>query len=184
LDLPFYIGKNRTELLGVVTSIVDNSSYLRVSEFIVECDHQALRSHFENKFKCAIYERWLAVLQQYNFEIIYTRCTNAGRRSNDGKVEFENASVEINNVELFGDIDVADEDNDPLEISKEISESSLPKNVQGRVYSEEPVQVVSECRSPQDGQICSEINEVNAILPITFVLIPDMTNIQLVILIH
>lgn len=104
--------------------------------------------------------------------------------ANDGKVEFENASVEINNVELFGDIDVADEDNDPLEISKEISESSLPKNVQGRVYSEEPVQVVSECRSPQDGQICSEINEVNAILPITFVLIPDMTNIQLVILIH
>jgi hypothetical protein len=44
--------------------------------------------------------------------------------------------------------------------------------------------VVSECRSPQDRQICSDINEVNAILPITFVLIPDMTNIQLVILIH
>ena len=104
--------------------------------------------------------------------------------ANDGKVEFENASVEINNVELFGDIDVADEDNDPLEISKEVSESSLPKNFQGRVYSEELVQVVSECRSPQDRQICSEINEVNAILPITFVLIPDMTNIQLVSLIH
>jgi hypothetical protein len=49
---------------------------------------------------------------------------------------------------------VADEDNDPLEISKEVSESSLPKNVQGRVYSEELVKVVSECRSPQDGQIC------------------------------
>ena len=104
--------------------------------------------------------------------------------ANDGKVEFENASVEINNAELFGDIDVADEDNDPLEISKEVSESSLPKNFQGRVYSEELVQVVSECRSPQDRQICSDINEVNAILPITFVLIPDMTNIQLVILIH
>jgi hypothetical protein len=27
---------------------------------------------------------------------------------NDGKVEFENASVEINNVELFGEIYVAD----------------------------------------------------------------------------
>ena len=107
--------------------------------------------------------------------------------ANDGKVEFENASVEINNLELFGDIDsgyVADEDNDPLEISKGVSESSLPKNVQGRVYSEELVKVVSECRSPQDGQICNEINEVNSILPITFVLIPDMTNIQLVILIH
>ena len=69
--------------------------------------------------------------------------------ANDGEVEFENASVEINNVELFGDIDVTDEDNDPLKISKELSESSLPKNVQGRVYSEELVQVVSECRSPQ-----------------------------------
>jgi hypothetical protein len=62
---------------------------------------------------------------------------------NSTKVEFENASVEINNVELFGDIDVADEDNDPLEISREVSESSLPKNVQGRVYSEELVQVVN-----------------------------------------
>jgi hypothetical protein len=29
--------------------------------------------------------------------------------ANDGEVEFENASVEINNVELFGDIDFADE---------------------------------------------------------------------------
>jgi hypothetical protein len=28
--------------------------------------------------------------------------------ANDGEVEFENASVEINNVELFGDIDVAE----------------------------------------------------------------------------
>ena len=39
--------------------------------------------------------------------------------ANDGKVEFENASIEINNVELLGDIDsgyVADEDNDPLEM--------------------------------------------------------------------
>jgi hypothetical protein len=27
--------------------------------------------------------------------------------ANDGEVEFENASVEINNVELFGDIRIA-----------------------------------------------------------------------------
>lgn len=64
-------GPTKLELLGVVTCIVDNSSYLRGNEFIVECDHQALRPLFQNKFKGAIYDRWLAVLQQYNFEIVY-----------------------------------------------------------------------------------------------------------------
>ena len=37
----------------------------------MEYDHQALRTQFQNKFKGAIYDRWLAVLQQYNFEIRY-----------------------------------------------------------------------------------------------------------------
>jgi hypothetical protein len=37
----------------------------------LECDHQALCPLFQNKFKGAIYDRWLAVLQQYNFEIRY-----------------------------------------------------------------------------------------------------------------
>ena len=64
-------GPTKLELLGVVTSIVENSSYLRGNTFILECDHQALRSLFQNKFKGAIYDRWLAVLQQYNFEIRY-----------------------------------------------------------------------------------------------------------------
>ena len=64
-------GPTKLELLGVVTSIVENSSYLRGSKFILECDHQALRPLFQNKFKGAIYDRWLAVLQQYNFEIRY-----------------------------------------------------------------------------------------------------------------
>ena len=64
-------GPTKLELLGVVTSIVDNSGYLRGNKFIVECDHQALRPLFQNKFKGAIYDRWLAVLQQYNFEIKY-----------------------------------------------------------------------------------------------------------------
>ena len=64
-------GPTKLELLGVVTSIVDNSSYLRGNKFILECDHQALRPLFQNKFKGAIYDRWLAVLQQYNFEIRY-----------------------------------------------------------------------------------------------------------------
>ena len=64
-------GPTKLELLGVVTSIVENSSYLRSNKFILECDHQALRPLFQNKFKGAIYDRWLAVLQQYNFEIRY-----------------------------------------------------------------------------------------------------------------
>jgi hypothetical protein len=55
----------------LVTSIVENSRYLRGNKFILECDHQALCPLFQNKFKGAIYDRWLAVLQQYNFEIRY-----------------------------------------------------------------------------------------------------------------
>jgi hypothetical protein len=62
-------GPTKLELL--VTSIVENSRYLRGNKFILECDHQALCPLFQNKFKGAIYDRWLAVLQQYNFEIRY-----------------------------------------------------------------------------------------------------------------
>ncbi|CAG2216635.1 unnamed protein product [Mytilus edulis] len=63
-------GPTKLELL-VVTSIVDCASYLRGDRFTVECDHQALRSLFQNQFKGAIYDRWLAVLQQFNFDIKY-----------------------------------------------------------------------------------------------------------------
>ncbi len=64
-------GPTKLELLGVVTSILDCASYLRGSKFVVECDHQALKPLFQNKLKGAIYERWLAILQQFNFEIRY-----------------------------------------------------------------------------------------------------------------
>ena len=64
-------GPTKLELLGVVTSIVDCASYLRGNKFTLECDHQALRPLFQNKLKGAIYDRWLAVLQQFNFEIKY-----------------------------------------------------------------------------------------------------------------
>lgn len=64
-------GPTKLELLGVVTSIIDCASYLRGSKFIVECDHQALRPLFQNKLRGAIYDRWLAVLQQFNFDIKY-----------------------------------------------------------------------------------------------------------------
>ncbi|CAG2243081.1 unnamed protein product [Mytilus edulis] len=64
-------GPTKLELLGVVTSVTDCSSYLRGNEFIVECDHKALRPLIEKQLKGAIYDRWLAILQQYNFEIRY-----------------------------------------------------------------------------------------------------------------
>lgn len=35
-------GPTKLELLGVVTSIVENCSYLCGNKFILECDHQAL----------------------------------------------------------------------------------------------------------------------------------------------
>ena len=57
----------------MVTSILDCASYLRGRKFIVECDHQALRLLFQKNLKGAIYERWLAILQSFNFEIRYKK---------------------------------------------------------------------------------------------------------------
>ena len=53
------------------TSITDCSSYLRSHHFVVECDHAALRPLIQKQLKGAIYDRWLAILQQYNFQIRY-----------------------------------------------------------------------------------------------------------------
>lgn len=64
-------GPTKLELLGVVTSILDCASYLRGRHFVVECDHQALKPLFMKQLKGAIYERWLAILQQFDFDIIY-----------------------------------------------------------------------------------------------------------------
>ncbi|VDI54224.1 Hypothetical predicted protein [Mytilus galloprovincialis] len=64
-------GPTKLELLGMVTSILDCADYLRGTQFIVECDHQALQPLFMKQFKGAIYERWLAILQQFTFEIQY-----------------------------------------------------------------------------------------------------------------
>lgn len=57
------------ELLGLVSSIVDCAMYLRGNQFIVDCNHQALRALFQKQFHAVIYERWLAILQQYIFDI-------------------------------------------------------------------------------------------------------------------
>lgn len=64
-------GPTKLELLGVVTSITDLSSYLRGNKFVVECDHQTLRPLFRNKLIGAVYDRWLTLLQQFNFEVRY-----------------------------------------------------------------------------------------------------------------
>lgn len=64
-------GPTKLELLGMVTSILDCASYLRGHHFVVECDHQALRPLFQKQLKGAIYERWLAILQQFDFNIIH-----------------------------------------------------------------------------------------------------------------
>jgi hypothetical protein len=64
-------GQTKLELLGVVTSITDCSSYLRSHHFVVECDHAALRPLIQKQLKGAMYDRWLAILQQYNFQIRY-----------------------------------------------------------------------------------------------------------------
>lgn len=61
----------KLELLGLVTAILDCSFYFRGRHFIIECDHQALKPLFEKQLKGAIYECWIAILQQYSFEIRY-----------------------------------------------------------------------------------------------------------------
>ncbi|CAG2218638.1 unnamed protein product [Mytilus edulis] len=66
-------GPTKLELLGMVVSILDCSDYLRGNQFIVECDHQALKPLYQKQFKGAIYERWLSILQQFNFEIVYKK---------------------------------------------------------------------------------------------------------------
>ncbi|CAG2215884.1 unnamed protein product [Mytilus edulis] len=41
------------------------------TKIVVECDHQALKPLFKKQLKGAIYERWIAILQQFNFELRY-----------------------------------------------------------------------------------------------------------------
>ena len=64
-------GPTKLELLGMVTAVLDCADYVRGSRFIVECDHQALRPLFQKQLKGAIYERWLAILQQFSIDIQY-----------------------------------------------------------------------------------------------------------------
>ncbi|CAG2188190.1 unnamed protein product [Mytilus edulis] len=67
-------GPTKLELLGMVVSILDCADYLRGNSFIAECDHQALKPLYQKQFKGAIYERWMSILQQFSFEIVYKSC--------------------------------------------------------------------------------------------------------------
>jgi len=64
-------GPTKLELLGVVTSVLDCSPYIRGNHFVIECDHQALRPLFQKQLHGAIYDRWLTILQQFSFDIVY-----------------------------------------------------------------------------------------------------------------
>ena len=66
-------GPTKLELLGMVVSILDCADYLRGNSFVVECDHQALKPLYQKQFKGAIYERWMSILQQFSFEIVYKK---------------------------------------------------------------------------------------------------------------
>lgn len=65
-------GPTKLELLGMVTSIMDCAQYLRSNKFYVECEHKALAPLFNNSLKGALYDRWLTLMQQFNFEIKYS----------------------------------------------------------------------------------------------------------------
>ena len=66
-------GPTNLELLGMVTSILDCASCLRGQQFVLECDHQAINPLFQKNIKSAIYERWVAILQSFNFESRYKK---------------------------------------------------------------------------------------------------------------
>ena len=66
-------GPTKLELLGMVVSILDCADYLRGNSFVVECDHQGLKPLYQKQFKGAIYERWMSILQQFSFEIVYKK---------------------------------------------------------------------------------------------------------------
>jgi hypothetical protein len=62
-------GQTKLELLGLINSVLDCAISLRGRHFIIECDHQALKPLFQKQLRGAIYERWLAILQQFDCDI-------------------------------------------------------------------------------------------------------------------
>ena len=64
-------GPTKLEMLGMVNSIMHWAQYLRGNTFYVECDRKALAPLYNNPLKGALYDRWLTLKQQLNFEIKY-----------------------------------------------------------------------------------------------------------------
>ena len=64
-------GPTKLELLGMVTAMLDCAPYIRGRHCVVECNHRARKPLFQKQLKGAIYERWLAILQQFDIEIKY-----------------------------------------------------------------------------------------------------------------
>lgn len=62
-------GPTKLELLGMVFSVLDCAPYVRGRHFVVECDHRALQPLFQKQLRGAIYERWIAILQQFDISI-------------------------------------------------------------------------------------------------------------------
>lgn len=62
----------------MVTAVLDCAPYIRGRHCVVECDHQALKPLFQKQLKGPIYERWLAILQQFDIEIKYKPASEMG----------------------------------------------------------------------------------------------------------
>ncbi|VDI31780.1 Hypothetical predicted protein [Mytilus galloprovincialis] len=89
----------KLELLGMVVSILDYADYLRGNSFIAECNHQVLTPLYQKQFKGAIYKRWMSILQQFSFEIIYKKADDmqvpdALSRRENSKAEVVESHVE------------------------------------------------------------------------------------------
>lgn len=97
-------GPTKLELLGMVTSIMDCAQYLRSNKFYVECDHKALAPLFNNSLKGALYDRWLTLMQQFNFEIKY-KCAQEmsvadalSRITHQQKTDIQNSTPEVDDA--------------------------------------------------------------------------------------
>ena len=64
-------GPTKLELLGMTYAVLECASYVRGTHFVIKCDHQALKPLYQKQLKGAIYERWLAILQEFTFDIQY-----------------------------------------------------------------------------------------------------------------